>query len=655
LVLQLVHQDGPEYGTFLHAPGKKFTDFTEIREEIAAETERACPGKGISANPISLKVYSPDVVQLTLVDLPGMTRVPVGNQPADIEKQIRDMILKFISRENAIILAVTAANSDLANSDALQLARHVDPKGRRTLGVLTKVDIMDKGTDCVDVMEGRVVPLALGYVPVVMRSQEDINQGKTVRKQLQDEEAFFERSPAYRRFADQTGVRYLSQTMHQLLLSHIHAFLPTLRHRVNTMLDDAERERTALGSPVTDDEASRNVLILDAISGVADRFRDALFGDGDDVEVKRRRADPSSAAELTTGARLAYVFVDVYGAHLASLSPLTGLTESAIKTALHNAAGTAPSLFIAEPAFDALARRQVGALREPALQCVDLAHEELRRVVARQVLPSARDLDRFRAFRVAISEELMGQLATCAEQAKTMVNALIDVELAHIDTSHPDFQGADDILERMLMESMRENERAAAEEGGEGAPAQGGSSSSKGSGSRSSSAKPEPKQPKLKSASKFSMGRRKEEALPKLRKVPNTIRAGSYKTDKEKFEIEVMTTLIVSYFDIVRKKMMDLVPKTIMHFLVRESQRTCQQRLVSVLYRRERIDKYLAEDPALSARRKEFDQLVVTLRQAQVALATFGTGGAGGMGGGGGGGYGRHHHDSGMSDFHSVY
>jgi dynamin 1-like protein len=249
----------------------------------------------------------------------------------------------------------------------------------------------------------------------------------------------------------------------------------------------------------------------------------------------------------------------------------------------------------------------------------------------------------------------MGQLATCAEQAKTMVNALIDVELAHIDTSHPDFQGADDILERMLMESMRENERAAAEEGGEGAPAQGGSSSSKGSGSRSSSAKPEPKQPKLKSASKFSMGRRKEEALPKLRKVPNTIRAGSYKTDKEKFEIEVMTTLIVSYFDIVRKKMMDLVPKTIMHFLVRESQRTCQQRLVSVLYRRERIDKYLAEDPALSARRKEFDQLVVTLRQAQVALATFGTGGAGGMGGGGGGGYGRHHHDSGMSDFHSVY
>ena len=197
------------------------------------------------------------------------------------------------------------------------------------------------------------------------------------------------------------------------------------------------------------------------------------------------------------------------------------------------------------------------------------------------------------------------------------------------------------------MESMRENERAADEEGAEGAPPP------KASSKRS--VKAEPKPPKLKSASKFSMGRRKEEALPKLRKVPNTIRAGSYKTDKEKFEIEVMITLIVSYFDIVRKKMMDLVPKTIMHFLVRESQRTCQQRLVSVLYRRERIDKYLAEDPALSARRKEFDQLVVTLRQAQVALATFGAGGGAGVGGaGGGGGYGRHH-DSGMSDFHSLY
>ena len=69
------------------------------------------------------------VLNLTLVDLPGMTKVPVGDQPVDIEFQIRDMIMQFITSENCLILAVTPANSDLANSDALKIAREVDPQG----------------------------------------------------------------------------------------------------------------------------------------------------------------------------------------------------------------------------------------------------------------------------------------------------------------------------------------------------------------------------------------------------------------------------------------------------------------------------------------------------------------------------------------------
>jgi dynamin 1-like protein len=136
--------------------------------------------------------------------------VPVGDQPRDIERQIKDMLLKYVSRPNAIILAVTAANVDLANSDGLKIAREVDPEGSflgcdvgttkeifgltyrpligtRTIGVLTKVDLMygtralkvsslqllkywfsrDKGTDVIDILAGRVIPLRLGYVPVV--------------------------------------------------------------------------------------------------------------------------------------------------------------------------------------------------------------------------------------------------------------------------------------------------------------------------------------------------------------------------------------------------------------------------------------------------------------------------------------------------------
>ena len=69
------------------------------------------------------------VLNLTLIDLPGMTKVPVGDQPPDIEIQIRSMLMEFISRENCLILAISPANSDLANSDALKIAKEVDPEG----------------------------------------------------------------------------------------------------------------------------------------------------------------------------------------------------------------------------------------------------------------------------------------------------------------------------------------------------------------------------------------------------------------------------------------------------------------------------------------------------------------------------------------------
>lgn len=69
------------------------------------------------------------VLNLTLVDLPGMTKVPVGDQPADIELQIREMLMQFVTKDNCLMLAVSPANSDLANSDALKIAKEVDPQG----------------------------------------------------------------------------------------------------------------------------------------------------------------------------------------------------------------------------------------------------------------------------------------------------------------------------------------------------------------------------------------------------------------------------------------------------------------------------------------------------------------------------------------------
>merc|ERR1719464_1204562 len=168
------------WGEFLHSGSKKYFDFNEIRKEIDKETERVAPNKAISYEPINLKIYSPTVLNLTLIDLPGMTKVAVANQPPDIERRIRKLIRSFISRPKCLILAVSAATSDLATSDGIQLAKEVDPKSVRTLGVLTKIDLMDQGTNALSTLRGDVIPLQLGYIGVVNRSQKDINNRKRI-------------------------------------------------------------------------------------------------------------------------------------------------------------------------------------------------------------------------------------------------------------------------------------------------------------------------------------------------------------------------------------------------------------------------------------------------------------------------------------------
>ena len=138
---------------FTHKPAEKYFDFFKAREEIEIDTDRVCGrNKDISTVPIIVKVHSKSVVDLTLVDLPGMTKIPTGEQPVDIERKILDLCFQYSMPKTAIIMAVSPANQDLANSDALKLARKVDPYGERTIGVITKIDLMDDGTNALEII-----------------------------------------------------------------------------------------------------------------------------------------------------------------------------------------------------------------------------------------------------------------------------------------------------------------------------------------------------------------------------------------------------------------------------------------------------------------------------------------------------------------------
>ena len=149
LVLQLIHKkEGDVYAVFDHQKGKKITDFKVVSNEITKRTnELAGSDKKIVNKPIYLTIHSPDVPNLTLIDLPGFTKIEMDDQNSNISNEIESLVLEYIQKENTIILAISPANNDIANSDGLLYAKKVDPQRERTFGVMTKVDIMDAGTD----------------------------------------------------------------------------------------------------------------------------------------------------------------------------------------------------------------------------------------------------------------------------------------------------------------------------------------------------------------------------------------------------------------------------------------------------------------------------------------------------------------------------
>ena len=143
-------------------------------------------------------------------------------------------------------MAVTPANQDLANSDALKLARKVDPHGERTIGVLTKVDLMDEGTDCLSIIQGKVYPLKLGYVGVVCRSQKDILAGKPIKEALDLESQFFRTNNKYAPIASRMGTPYLCRTLNMIIVKHIKKCLPVIRSQITSMLYKKEKELRSL-------------------------------------------------------------------------------------------------------------------------------------------------------------------------------------------------------------------------------------------------------------------------------------------------------------------------------------------------------------------------------------------------------------------------
>ncbi|XP_059617585.1 dynamin-1-like protein [Phlebotomus argentipes] len=614
-----------EWGKFLHVKNRIFTDFNEIRREIESDTDKlAGDNKGICPEPINLKIYSTKVVNLTMVDLPGITKVPVGDQPEDIEAQIKELLFKYIENPNSIILAVTAANTDMATSESLKLAKECDPDGRRTLAVLTKLDLMDAGTDAIDILCGRVIPVKLGIIGVVNRSQQDIIDQKNITDQLKDEAAFLQRK--YPTLATRNGTPYLAKTLNRLLMHHIRDCLPDLKTRVNVMMSQFQSLLSSYGDDVKD----KSQTLLQIITKFASAYCATIDGTARNIET----------TELCGGARICYIFHETFGRTLDSIHPLTGLTKMDILTAIRNATGPRPALFVPEVSFELLVKRQIRRLEEPSLRCVELIHEEMQRIIQHCGTEVQQEMLRFPKLHEKIIDVVTQLLRQRLPTTNCMVENLVAIELAYINTKHPDFHKEAALVPSLMKSENVEpwitqkgvNRRELAKNAIREAAQQ--QNHVENDEAAQQNHVGETQQNWLANILSQKEAQKTESPMASSGNTPTHTSAMSplkpvnllpdvpinhparKLTDKEQKDCDIIERLIKSYFYIVRKSIQDSVPKAVMHFLVNYVKDNLQSELVTHLYKSDNAEEMLNESDHIAIRRREAADMLKALTRA---------------------------------------
>ncbi|KAJ0972605.1 hypothetical protein J5N97_020564 [Dioscorea zingiberensis] len=659
LVLQLVHwphradvSGAEEWGEFLHLPGKRFYDFSEIRKEIQAETDREAGwNKGVSDKQIRLKIFSANVLNITLVDLPGITKVPVGDQPSDIELRIRTMISSYIRLKTCIILAVSPANADLSNSDALQMARIFDPDGSRTIGVITKLDIMDRGTDARNFLMGKVVPLKLGYVGVVNRSQQDINQNRSIKEALAYEERFFRDRPIYHGLSHCCGIPQLAKKLNKILAQHIRAVLPALKSRINSQLVAVAKEHAAYGD-VAESKAGQGVKLLNILTKYCEAFSSMVEGKNEEL----------STAELSGGARIHYIFQSIFVKSLEEVDPCSDVTDEDIRIAIQNSTGPRCSLFVPEVPFEVLVRRQIGRLLDPSLQCAKFIYDELIKM-SHHCLAS--ELQRFPFLRKKMDEVIWNFLREGLQPAETMITHIIEMEMDYINTSHPKFIGGSkavefaqqqvklsrvsaslprpkDVVDSDKLQTSEKSQKSRAILGrsvangivsDQGArpvadserPGVAGGTTGAGWGISSIFGSTENRAPPRESSGDKPYNNpvhtmEHSSSAIQLKDPPAVLKISENQTELEAMEVAITKLLLKSYYDIVRKNIEDSVPKAIMHFLVNHTKRELHNVFIRKLYRENLFEDMLRESDDVAAKRKRIKDTLRVLQQASRTL-----------------------------------
>lgn len=260
----------------------------ELTQRIEQLTEILCQNQksAFSRDSIVVKVEAPGAPDLTLIDLPGIVRTATAGQDPAVIGQVNSLVESFLQQERTVVLAVVPANQDVATIDILERARGVDPEGVRTLGVLTKPDLVGPGSESevMSVLRNERKPLKLGYVMVKCRSQRDLDRGVTPRQARVDEAKFFSEHPDWGQVTRPIlGVQKLTERLTKLLVERIQIAMPMIKWELQSQLEISVMEVKAIGkgAPTTSAEQRNKLMrVASRYCGIMRQSARGFYSDG---------------------------------------------------------------------------------------------------------------------------------------------------------------------------------------------------------------------------------------------------------------------------------------------------------------------------------------------------------------------------------------
>lgn len=257
----------------------------EALADVLQEVGRLVAGSsahGFSRSVIHVTVRSPNTPDLSLIDLPGIIRTTTAGQDRSVIAAVDGLLAEFMEQSETVILAVIPANQDIATIDILERAHRYDRSGERTIGVLTKPDLVDNGAEdeILSIVRNIRKPLKLGYIICKNRSQAELKASLALTDALAAEEGYFASHAVWNQIDPSLrGTRALSSKLTALIVQRAMERGPYIKHHLQEAKKATELQLSQLGSELPSDEQEKRKQLIRLLSRYTQTLRQVCRGE----------------------------------------------------------------------------------------------------------------------------------------------------------------------------------------------------------------------------------------------------------------------------------------------------------------------------------------------------------------------------------------